>query len=79
MFYVLSPFEWLTGWASWALPFGVEVLNAVTAGAAVAVAQAVIGHRGLAGGPHTAAPSAGADMGRWPPVRSPPSRFWLTA
>lgn len=39
LFYVLSPFEWITGYAAWAMPFGVQVLNAVVAGMTVLVVQ----------------------------------------
>ena len=49
MFYVLSPFEWITRGAAWALPFGVEVLNAVVAVALVLVVQRCVTRRAISG------------------------------
>lgn len=40
MFYLLAPFEWLTGYSSWALPLGIEIGNAVVAALLVVVVQA---------------------------------------
>ena len=40
LFYLLSPFYWLTHGAGWATPFGVEILNATVAGVFVLIVQA---------------------------------------
>jgi hypothetical protein len=39
LFYALSPFEWITGDAPWAIPFGIEILNALVASSVVLVVQ----------------------------------------
>jgi hypothetical protein len=39
MFYVLSPLEWLTGGAPWALPLGVDLFNAVVVAVFVVLVQ----------------------------------------